>query len=164
MPTAYELWATQHGNADVQAVQVLEFTHSKWGSLWLTDYGMQFAGVTETAVAFTAEPVGFEVDLPSQTSTTQSELNLRLDALGGFVMSQVRAMTDAERSEAIGLVWRLYLDTEHDAPQLDPLAFAVVNIIGSRQVVEFQCAASALPNIAAGSRYVIDHYQTLAYL
>ena len=164
MATEYELWATQHGSADAQAVQVLQFTHPKWGSLWLTDYGAAFAAVTEGAVAFEAVAVAFEVELPKTNNTTQSELLLRLDALGGFVMSQVRAMTDAERKIPIGLTWRLYLDTHRAAPQIDPLAFIIVNITGTRLVVEFHCAASALPNIAAGSRYTLDKFPALAYL
>jgi hypothetical protein len=89
---------------------------------------------------------------------------LRLDALGGFVMTQVRAMTDAERKIPIGLNWRLYLDTHRAAPQTDPLAFIVTNISATRLVVEFQCSASALPNIAAGSRYTLDKFPALAYL
>jgi hypothetical protein len=164
MPTDYELWATQHGGVDSQAVQVLEFVHPKWGSLWLTDYGAAFAAVTETAVAFEAVAVAFEVELPKTNNTTQSELLLRLDALGGFVMTQVRAMTDAERKIPIGLNWRLYLDTHRAAPQTDPLAFIVTNISATRLVVEFQCSASALPNIAAGSRYTLDKFPALAYL
>jgi hypothetical protein len=162
--TDYELWATQHGGVDAQAVQVLEFIHPKWGSLWVTDYGEKFAATTEGAVAFVAEAVGFEAELPKQTSTTQSEMTLRLDALGGYVMSQIRAMTDAERTVAIGLTWRLYLDTYRAAPQLSPLQFVVTNITATRLVVEFQCAASAFPNIVAGSRYTIDDYPSLAYL
>jgi hypothetical protein len=164
MPTDYELWATQHGAVDAQSVQVLEFVHSKWGSLWLTDYGAQFAATAEDSRAFVAEPVGFEVELPKQTSSTQSEMNLRLDALGGYVMSQVRAMTDAQRTESIVLNWRLYLDTHRAAPQLDPLSFVVTNIGGTRLLVEFQCAATAFPNIASGMRYTIDNFPSLAYL
>jgi hypothetical protein len=164
MATDYELWATQHGGIDSQSVQVLEFVHPKWGSLWLTDYGAQFAAKTETAFDFVAEPVGFEVELPKQNTSTQSELNLRLDALGGYVMQQVRAMTDAERTVPIGLNWRLYLDNKRNAPQLDPLAFVVTNIGGTRLVVEFQCAATAFPNIASGTRYTIDNFPSLAYL
>lgn len=164
MPTDYELWATQHGGVDAQAVQVLEFVHPKWGSLWVCDYGAKFAATTEGAVAFVAEPVAFEVELPKQNSTTQSEMTLRLDALGGYVMSQVRAMTDLERTVPIALNWRLYLDTHPAAPQLDPLSFVIVNIGGTRTVVEFQCAATAFPNIAAGVRYTIDNFPSLAYL
>jgi hypothetical protein len=164
MATDYELWATQHGGIDSQAVQVLEFLHPKWGSLWLSDFGEPFAATTEGAVAFTAVAVGFDVELPTQSGTTQSEMILRVDAIGGYVLSQVRAMTDAERTIPIAIKWRLYLDTHRAAPQLDPLAFVVINITGTRLVVEFQCAATALPNISSGTRYLIDNFPTLAYL
>jgi hypothetical protein len=164
MATDYELWATQHGGVDSQPVQVLEFKHDKWGSLYLCDYGKQFAFTTETGGAFVAEAVGFEAELPKESNSTQSEMTLRVDALGGYVMSQVRAMTDDERKEPIALIWRLYLDTHPNAPQLDPLTFVIVDISASRLVVEFQCAATALPNIAAGTRYTLDNFPTLAYL
>lgn len=170
MATDYELWATQHGGVDAQAVQVLEFVHTKWGtggapgSLWVTDYGAPFAAQTETGGAFEAVAVAFEVELPKTNNTTQSEMLLRLDALGGFVMSQVRAMTDAERKIPIALNWRLYLDSHRAAPQTDLLAFIVTNISATRLAVEFQCAASSLPNMAAGTRYTLDKFPALAYL
>ena len=49
MPTDpdYELWLTQHALIDSQAVEVLEFRHDSWGSLWITGYGLPFSGVTE---------------------------------------------------------------------------------------------------------------------
>jgi len=160
----YELWATQHALVDVQCVQVLEFQHQKWGSLWITDYGAQFTGKTETNVSFTAEPVAFRVDPPKSGVTTQQEFVLRMDALGGYVISNIRNMTDAERNIPIKLVWRLYLDSKPNAPSLDPLDFYIVDVSATRLVVEIRAAATILPNVAAGIRYTIDRFPTLAYL
>lgn len=164
MATDYELWATQHGLSDVQAVQVLEFTHSKWGSFFVTDYGQRFAGKTHGDLDFEAEPVAFEVELPKEQNSTQSEMVIRMDALSGFVMQQIRAMTDEERAEAINVIWSLYLDNDHDAPTVDPLSLVVMNVNATRIAVEMTCAASMLPNIQAGTRYTIDRYPSLAYL
>jgi len=160
----YELWATQHGLIDVQQLQVLEFRHSTWGSLWITDYGVPFVGTTEAAVQFQAVPVAFTVELPKQTTTTQSELTLRMDALGGYVINNIRNMTDADRTEAVGVFWRAYLDNRPSVPALDTLQFVLVDVQATRLAVELRCAATMLSNVQSGTRYTIDRFPTLAYL
>lgn len=164
MATDYELWATQHGLADVQGVQVIEFAHYKFGSFYVSDYGAKFGALTESAVPFDAEPVAFELDLPKQQNSTQSEMTIRMDALSGFIMSQIRAMTDDERKIPIAVILRFYLDNERDAPTLDPLAFVVINVNATRVAVELSCAATILPNIAAGTRYTMENFPSLSFL
>jgi hypothetical protein len=161
----YELWATQHGLPESQAVQVLEFQHAKWGSYWVSDYGAVFAARTEGGVDFTADAVAFEVDLPKQSNSTQSEMTVRMDALSGFVIAQLRGMTDAQRALPITVIWRCFLDTSSPrVPLLDPLGFIVIDVAATRLAVEIRCAATLLPNIAAGTRYTMDKFPTLAYL
>lgn len=164
MPTDYELWATQHGLIDVQGVQVLQFQHSMWGSLFLCDYGAEFSGTTDDATIFTATPVAFTVDLPKEQSSTQSDLTIHMDALGGYVISQIRSMTDAQRDEPILVKWLQYLDNAPDAPALDPLEFIVIDVSATRLAVEIQCAVTIFPNVAAGTRYTLDEFPTLGYL
>ena len=91
-------------------------------------------------------------------------MTVKIDALAGYVMSQIRAMTDEDRETAITLVWRVYLDTKPAAPAMDQLDFTVIEVTATRLVVEFQCAATILPNIGAGIRYTMDKFPTLAFL
>lgn len=164
MATDYQLWATQHGLADAQLVQVLEFQHPHWGSIFVSDYGIDFAATTEAAVAFTASPVSFTVDLPTSTPTTQQDMTIKMDALGGLVMGNVRALSDAERQVPIVVILRFYLDADPGAPCLAPFTFIVLNISGTRLVVQFICAATLLPNVAAGIRYTIEDFPSMAFL
>ena len=164
MPTDYELWVTQHALVDAQQVQVLEFQHSAWGSLWVSDYGAPFTGKTESGTSFTAEAVAFTVQLPQSGNTTQQELTLRMDALGGFVISQIRQMTDAQRDLPITLIWRAYLDNNPNTPAMDALTFEILNVSATRVAVEMQCAATVFPNVQVGIRYTIDRFPSLAYL
>ena len=164
MPTDYQLWATQHELADAQLVQVLEFQHPAWGSIFLCDYGADFTGTTEAAVQFTATAVSFTIDLPASTPTTQQEMTIKLDALGGAVMQQVRDLTDAQRAVPIKVIYRPYLDRDPGAPCLDPASFVILNFSATRLVTQLECAATVLPNIAAGIRYTIDEFPSLAYL
>ena len=109
--------------------------------------------------------MGFEVDLPKQNNSTQSELTVRMDALAGFVVGQIRTMTDVQRTIPITVIWRCYLDTSYPRlPLLDPLSFIVIDVAATRLAVEIRCAATLLPNIAAGTRYTMDKFPTLAYL
>lgn len=164
MATDYELWATQHGMADAQLVQVLEFQNGAWGSAWVCDSGPPFSGTTEGAVAFTADPVAFTIELPTSNPTTQQSMVIKMDALGGTIMAKIRAMTDAQRANPITVIYRAYLDKDFAAPAVAPLSFVVLSISGTRLVVQMDCAATVLPNIAAGIRYTIDQFPTMAYL
>lgn len=165
MDSDYELWATQHGLIDAQEVQVLEFTHPAWpASLWLTDRGIDFPATTEDARSFVAVAVNLSIQLPQSGASTQQEMVVQLDALGGQVVQQIRALTPDQRKDAILVVYRIYLDTKPALPVADPLAFEVLTVSANRAVAELRCAASVLPNVAAGTRYTIDTFPTLAYL
>lgn len=160
----YELWATQHALIDAEELQVLEFSHPTWGSLWLTDRGIDFPAKTEGDLAFVAVAVNFTIELPKSGDSTQQEMTVRLDALGGQVVNQIRQMSDADRAIPIACIYRVYLDTKPDLPVLDPLEFVVLGVTATRLVAELRCAAELLPNVAAGIRYTIDNFPTLAYL
>ena len=165
MPTDYQLWATQATRcSDAQLVQVLEFKHPHWGSIFVSDYGIPFAGTTEAAVAFTATEVSFVVELPVSSPTTQQELIIKMDALGGLIMSNIRALSDTERQTPITVVYRVYIDRDAAAPCLDPSTFIILNASGTRLVVQFTCAATVLPNVSAGTRYTMEDFPTMAYL
>lgn len=161
----YELWATQHGFIDAQEVQVLEFKHPAWpDSLWLTNRGIDFPATTEDARSFVAVAVNLTIQLPESGASTQQEMVVQLDALGGQVVQQIRQLTPEQRKQAINVFYRVYLDTKPALPVLDPLAFEVLSVSANRSVAELRCAASVLPNVAAGTRYTIDAFPTLAYL
>jgi uncharacterized protein DUF1833 len=162
----YELWATQHALVDAQELQVLEFSHPAWGpdSLWLTNRGIDFPARTEDGRAFVAVAVNFTIDLPRSGASTQQELLIHLDALGGQIVNQIRQLSDEQRKTAIVCTYRIYLDTKPDLPVLDPLVFEVLSATANRTIAELRCAATILPNVAAGTRYTLDRFPTLAYL
>lgn len=165
MPTAYELWLTQHGLQEVAAAQVLEFQHPAWGSLWVTDYGSELeASVAPGAAAFVALPVPFTLDKPQSGQSTQQELVIKMDALGGRVLGYVRGLSDAERQTHVRVLYRLYLDNDLSQPVHDPLIFELRDLAATRLVTELHCAATILPNVIAGTRYTLDAFPTLAYL
>jgi hypothetical protein len=164
MTTDYELWATQHGMAGAQLVQVLQFSHPGMTDLWVCDYGVPFEGTSEAPTAFTATPVSFTCELPASNPTTQQELQIKMDSLGGAVVAYVRGMTDAQRALPVQVFYRVYLDTDPGAPCLDPLQFVVTDLSATRIAAQINCAATVLPNVGAGIRYTIDQFPTLAYL
>jgi hypothetical protein len=165
-------WLTQHGNERAVAVNVLEFRHTAWGpgggvvgSIWVSDFGEPFEATTEPpAVAFTAQPLGFTVDLATDNVTTEQRVTLRLDNANGLVAQQLRALTDAQLAEAVNVVYRCYLDTKRTAPAIDPLTLFVVNATMTRLAVELEASADVLPNTPAGTIYTIEKYPPLAFL
>lgn len=165
MPTAYELWLTQHDLQDVAQAQVLEFQHPGWGSLWITDYGSEFEGRTAPwAAAFTALPVAFTLDKPQSGQSTQQDLTIKMDALGGRVLGYIRGLSDAQRRTPVRVIYRVYLDNELNQPVMDPLVFELRDLSATRLVTEMHCAVTALPNVAAGTRYTLDTFPTLSYV
>lgn len=165
MPSAYELWLTQHSLQEVAQVQVLEFQHPAWGSLWISDYGREFEARTAPwAVAFTALPVPFVLDKPQSGQSTQQDLTIKLDAIGGQVLNYVRTLTDAQRRTPVKVLYRVYLDSDLTQPVLDPLVFELRDASATRLVTELHCAVTTLPNVIAGTRYTLDTFPTLAYL
>lgn len=165
MPTAYELWLTQHDLADVAQAQVLEFQHPAWGSLWITDYGSEFtASARPGGGAFVALPVAFTLDRPQSGQSTQQDLTIKLDALGGRVLGYIRALTEAQRRTPVRLLYRVYLDNDLTQPVLEPLVFELRDVAATRLVTELHCAVTTLPNVIAGIRYTLDAFPTLAYV
>jgi hypothetical protein len=130
----------------------------------VSDYGVPFNATTEAAVAFLAAPVAFTIELPTSGASTQQQLTIKMDALGGQLVQTVLALTDAQRQQALKINYRVYLDTEPAAPCLDPLAFILLDVSSTRIVAQLNCASTVLPNMAAGIRYTMDKFPTLAYL
>lgn len=165
MPSAYELWLTQHDLQDVAMAQVLEFQHPAWGSVWITDYGQELEARTAPwAVAFLALPVPFTLDKPQSGQSTQQDLTIKLDAVGGRVLAYIRSLTDVQRRTPVKVVYRAYLDSDWTAPVLDPLIFELRDMSATRLVTELHCSVTVLPNMIAGTRYTLDSFPTLAYL
>lgn len=165
MATDYELWLTQHDLQDVAQAQVLEFQHPSWGSLWVTDYGAEFAARTSpTAAEFVAAPVAFTLDKPQTGTSTQQELTIKMDALGGRVLAYVRGLSDAQRLTPVRVLYRIYLDNDLTRPVLDPMVFELRDIAATRLVTELHCAVTTLPNVIAGIRYTLDSFPTLVYV
>lgn len=165
MPSAYELWLTQHDLADVAQAQVLEFQHNSWGSLWVTDYGSEFTARTAPGAAeFTALPVAFTLDRPQSGQSTQQDLTIKMDALGGRVLGYIRGLSDMQRRTPVRVLYRIYLDNDLTRPVLDPLSFELRDLAATRLVTELHCAVTTLPNVIAGIRYTLDTFPTLAYV
>jgi hypothetical protein len=168
---SFALWLTQHDNVRAVAVNVLEFRHLKWGtggepgSIWVSDFGDPFAATTEDPpIAFTADPLGFQIDVAADNVTTEQRLQIRLDNVNGIVAQQLRALDDDDIQTAVQVVYRVYLDTDPSKPQIDPLTLVVTNARMSRPVVELEASADLLPNVQAGIRYTIDDFPTLVWL
>lgn len=165
MPTAYELWLTQHDLQEVAQAQVLEFQHYAWGSLWITDYGSEFTARTNAGSApFAALPVAFTLDKPQSGQSTQQDLTIKIDALGGRVLGYIRALTEAQRRAPVKVLYRVYLDSDLTQPVLDPLVFELRDVAATRLVTELHCTVTTLPNVIAGTRYTLDNFPTLAYV
>lgn len=165
MPNSYELWLTQHALQDVAQAQVLEFQHYAWGSLWITDYGSEFAArVVPGGAAFVALPVAFTLDRPQSGQSTQQDLTIKLDALGGRVLGYIRDLTEEQRRAPIRVIYRIYLDNDLTQPVLEPLVFELRDVAATRLVTELHCAVTTLPNVIAGIRYTLDTFPTLAYV
>ena len=161
----FALWLTQHGNERASAVNVLEFIHPAWGSIFVSDYGDVFEAQTEPpAVAFAAQPLGFSADLASDNVTTEQRVTLRLDNVNGLIGQQLRSLDDDDLQIPVQVVYRAYLDTDRAGPAIDPLTLFVVNVNMTRPVIELEASADVLPNVGAGLRYTLEDYPPLAYL
>ena len=168
---SFALWLTQHGNERAIAVNVLEFRHEKWGpgggvigSLWVSDFGEPFEATTESAVAFTAEMLGFEIEVAADNVTTEQRIMIRLDNVNGRVAHELRSLDDDDLQKSVQVVYRVYLDTDRSAPKIDPLTLYVVSASMTRPLVELEASADILPNVQSGSRYTIDDFPTLVWL
>jgi hypothetical protein len=168
---SFALWLTQHGNERAIAVNVLEFRHEKWGpgggvvgSIWVSDYGEPFEATTEAAVAFTADLLGFEIEVAADNVTTEQRIMIRLDNVNGTVAQHLRALDFDDLQKEVQVVYRVYLDTDRSQPAIDPLTLFVVNASMTRTIVELEASADILPNVSAGTRYTIDDFPPLVWL
>lgn len=161
---AFALWLTQHGNERAVAVNVLEFQHPAFGSLWASDFGEPFDAMTETSAPFTALPLGLDIDVASDNVTTEQRITMRLDNVNGYVAQQLRALTDEDLQTPVQVIYRAYLDTDRSGPAIDPLTLFVTNARMTRPLVELEASADLLPNVRAGMRYTIDDFPPLVYL
>lgn len=162
-------WLTQHGNERAVAVNVLEFLHPAWNvaghGIFVSDYGDVFTATTEpTAFTFDAQPLGFIVETASDNVSTEQTVTIQLDNANGLVAQQLRQLDDADLQDPVQVVYRAYLDTERDAPAIDPLNLFVVNISMNRLALEVEASADVLPNIQAGRRYTLEAFPPLAFL
>lgn len=160
----YARWLTQHGEERAQGVNVLEFLHPAFGSIFVSSYGEAFAAKTETGADFVADPLGFMVDRAADNLSTEQRFTFRLDNANGLVTQQLRALDEEDLQTPVALVLRLYLDTHRDAPAFDPVQLFVTKISATRLVVECEASADELPNVTAGIRYTFELFPPLVYL
>jgi hypothetical protein len=161
---SFALWLTQHGNERAIAVNVLEFVHAAWGSIFVSDFGEPFDATTEDARAFTAGQLGFEIEVAADNVTTEQRIQIRIDNVNGLVAQQLRSLSDEDIQTPVQVIYRVYLDTDRSAPAIDPLSLYVVQVIMTRPLVEIEASADLLPNVQAGTRYTIDDFPTLVWL
>lgn len=160
----YAQWLTQHGQVDVPAVNVLEFAHPAFGSIYVSDYGDPFSVRLETALDVTAQALGFTIDATVDNLTTEQRVTIRTDAANGAVMNQFRALSLDDFQEPIVVTHRVYLDTKRNAPVIDPLVLYVTRVNAGRLAVEMEASTEAFPNVTAGIRYTFERFPSLAYL
>jgi hypothetical protein len=168
---SFALWLTQHGNEKAIAVNVLEFRHEKWGpgggvlgSIFVSDFGEPFEATTEEPVAFTADMLGFQIEVAADNVTTEQRIQIRIDNVNGVVAQHLRALDDEDIQKPVQVVYRVYLDTDRSTPAIDPLTLYVVSATMTRPLVEIEASADQLPNVQAGSRYTIDAFPPLVWL
>lgn len=163
---AFARWLTQHGEVRAKGVNVLEFFHPAFPTVYyFSDYGDDFAALTETGAALLATPIGFEVDAAGDNLTTEQRVLVRMDAAQGQIMEVLRSLTpEALNTDPIRLTWRCYLDTKRTAPAFDPIVLYVTNVQATRLVIELECSTETLPNISGGMRYTLERFPTLVYL
>jgi len=168
MPAAFESnyakWLTQHGEVRAQGVTVLQFSHTRFGDKYVSDYGEPFTAIDENAVEFTAEPLGFVIDQATDNLSTEQRVLLRIDNANGAVTKELRSLTLDDLQEPVALTVRVYLDTRRSAPAYDPLVLFVTSTKANRLVVECEASADSLPNVTAGIRYTFDLFPPLVYL
>jgi hypothetical protein len=162
--SAFNLWLTQHGSERSAAVNVLDFRHPKWGSVIVSDYGEPFRARDELGVEFVAEPLAFTIDVAADNVTTEQRVLIKLDNVNGAVANKLRELTDEDLQTAVQVIYTVYLDTEAQAPQIDPLLLYVTGVGLSRLIAEVEASADLLPNVSSGIRYTIDNFQPLLYL
>ena len=162
--TAYAQWLTQHGEVRSQGVTVLEFSHPKFGSKFVSDYGEPFAAKTELGANFTAEPLGFLVDRVVESFSTEQRVTLRLDNANGRVTNELRSLDEDDWQTPVTVTVRGYLDTKRTAPAFDPIVLVVTSTRATRLAVECEASADELPNVTAGIRYTFDLFPPLVYL
>lgn len=161
---AFALWLTQHGEEKAVAVNVLQFQHAAFGSLWVSDFGEPFDAETETGAPFTAQALGLDIDVVADNVTTEQRVTMRLDNVNGYVAQQLRALTDDDLQTPVQVTYRAYLDTDRTGPKIDPLTLYVTNARMTRPLVELEASADLLPNVRAGIRYTIDAFPPLVFL
>ena len=128
-------------------------------------YGEDFTATTEApAFTFTAQPLGFTVEIAADNVSTEQRVTIQMDNANGLVAQQLRSLTDADLQTPVSVVYRAYLDTDRSGPAIDPLTLFVVNTSMTRLAVECEASAEVLPNIGAGTRYTLDRFPPLAYL
>jgi Domain of unknown function (DUF1833) len=163
--SAFALWLTQHGSERSAAVNVLQFSHDAWDApIYVSDYGEEFTARDEGGAEFTALPLGFVIDVAADNVTTEQRVLIRLDNASGVVGAQLRTLTDEDLLTPLTVVYRVYLDTDRDGPQIDPMTLFVVDVHLSRLVVECEASADFLPNVSAGTRYTVERFPTLAFV
>lgn len=160
----YAQWLTQHGNQRAIGVNVLQFSHPRFGDKYVSSYSDAFAATTEAGVPFTAEPLGFSVDSWADNLSTEQRLVLRLDNANGAVTRELRSLTLDDLQIPVGLTARVYLDSHRSAPAYEPVQLAVTNTKATRLAVECEASADVMPNVTAGLRYTFDLFPSLVYL
>jgi Domain of unknown function (DUF1833) len=165
---AFALWLTQHGNERAIAVNVLEFRHEKWNigghGIFVSDFGEPFTATTEEPYTFTADMLGFEIDVAADNVTTEQRLQIKIDNVNGLVAQQLRSLDDDDIQKPVLVIYRVYLDTDRSGPAIDPLSLYCVAVTMTRALVEIEASADLLPNVSAGTRYVIEEFPPLVWL
>jgi len=169
MPASFETrfaqWLTQHGEVRAQGVNVLDFYHSGFGHVYVSDYGEDFEAWREDAVHFVAVPLGFTIDIAGDNFSTEQRIVIRLDNANGAVMDQLRTLTPAQMAdEPVVVTYRAYLDTKRNAPAYDPLVLYATKVNAQRFAVEVEASTEPMPNMTAGIRYTLERFPSMAYL
>ena len=148
---------------DTKYVETLEISHSQFAQTFFITNDVQawrFALEDGTLRTFLAVP--FLVVPPTQDGKGQQDLQLTIDNIGREAMDAVEAASLLP-SEPIGVVYRVYLDRQDSAPQLEPpLRLTLSNIaVGLTSLAGTATRADTLNRLFPFEIYRTDTYPGL---
>lgn len=158
------MWASNEGTAI--AVNTFEFVHPDIQTTAGENYRVcdfRQVLVARDSVGGTMQtyqPIAMRVELAGVSDNGDQRLRLSLDALDGFIYTQLRALTQQQRNTPIECIHRIYLaNSGNDDPQIDPpQRFRVIKVNVGLQSVTMELSAFNLPTKATGIYYTVENF------
>lgn len=131
---------------DEMWIDVIELTHPNWPQGYvLVNFADPLQVVFENGRAVTAQPIGFQIDLPDAGTDGRQDMSIAMDNVGAEMWS---AMELAQRSPGfpISVTWRAYTTKQLGAPQAVPVTLTVTNVTANRQAINLTASRTDIIN------------------